>query len=975
MKFTAGSRRRALEYEKDIAKYWQDNETFEKSIAQRPKENSYVFYDGPPFITGVPHHGTLLSSVVKDAIPRYQTMKGKRVERVWGWDCHGLPAENYVEKQLGITDRHDIGTKISLAEYITTARASMVQTSSLWEDTITRIGRWVDFKGAYKTMDKDYMESVWWAFKELYEKGKIYEGERVLMYDTKWATPLSKAEVTMDAGAYVEVTDPSVYVKFKIDLAGTKGHKKADTPTYILAWTTTPWTLPANTALAINPDIEYVKVAYEGEHYILAKALVEKVFTNEKHQPLEYQIVGPIKGSELLGQSYEPLFEYQGEGAHKIWSADYVTTDAGTGIVHLAPAYGEEDFILAQEKGIPVIHVLDEYGKYIAGDWKGLDVWENNKALAKELKERGIVWKIDYIRHEYPHNPRTGHRLMYRAHPSWFMDIDGQRVEMLEQNTENITWFPDHIKHGRFEKTIETAPDWNLSRDRFWATAMPVWKGTDADGNEHVKVVGSYEELKTLSGVELDDYHRPWVDDITFDIDGVTYTRIDKVLDGWFESGSMPFAQFHYPFENVEKFEANFPGDFIVEYVGQVRAWFYYVHAVNTALFGHNAYKNVIVTGNVAGNDGRKMSKSIGNFTDPNELMDKFSADSLRFLLLSSPLLSGEDFTLQDKEVGDIARKLSMIWNMYDFFTMYAEVDGWEFDGNLVDPSDYIDNPLDQWIVGRVHQLINEIEEKMDGYDVAAAAKPILPFLDDASNWYVRRSRRRFWKSEDDFDKNNAYRTLHYVLVRLSQAIAPFVPFMAEELYLKLTDGESVHLTDWPQVGHANELVLSRMARTREIIEQGLALRMFKGDDQQQIKVRQPLSTLTYSGEILEDFYANIIAEEVNVKAIVNNPIGEVAVVLDKVITPELRKEGLAREVIRYVQAARKNAGLNIDDRIELTLVAEDSLAEAIDDYADVIGSETLAEKIHANTFEDEVADLETFEIEKMPLGISLKKA
>jgi isoleucyl-tRNA synthetase len=975
MKFTAGTRRRALEYEKDIAKYWQDNETFEKSIALRPKENSYVFYDGPPFITGVPHHGTLLSSVVKDAIPRYQTMKGKRVERVWGWDCHGLPAENYVEKQLGITDRHDIGTKISLAEYITTARASMVQTSSLWEDTITRIGRWVDFKGAYKTMDKDYMESVWWAFKELYEKGKIYEGERVLMYDTKWATPLSKAEVTMDAGAYVEVTDPSVYVKFKIDLASTKGHKKDDTPTYILAWTTTPWTLPANTALAINPEIDYVEVAYEGKHYILAKALAEKVFTNEKHQPLEYQIIGPIKGSELLGQSYEPLFENQGEGAHKIWSADYVTTDAGTGIVHLAPAYGEEDFILAQEKGIPVIHVLDEYGTYIAGDWKGLDVWENNKALAKELKERGIVWKIDYIRHEYPHNPRTGHRLMYRAHPSWFMDIDGQRVEMLEQNTENITWFPEHIKHGRFEKTIETAPDWNLSRDRFWATAMPVWKGTDADGNEHVKVVGSYEELKTLSGVELDDYHRPWVDDITFDIDGVTYTRIDKVLDGWFESGSMPFAQFHYPFENVEKFEANFPGDFIVEYVGQVRAWFYYVHAVNTALFGHNAYKNVIVTGNVAGNDGRKMSKSIGNFTDPNELMDKFSADSLRFLLLSSPLLSGEDFTLQDKEVGDIARKLSMVWNMYDFFTMYAEVDGWEFDGNLVDPSEDIDNPLDQWIVGRVHQLINEIEEKMDGYDVAAAAKPILPFLDDASNWYVRRSRRRFWKSEDDFDKNNAYRTLHYVLVRLSQAIAPFVPFMAEELYLKLTDGESVHLTDWPQVGHANELVLSRMARTREIIEQGLALRMFKGDDQQQIKVRQPLSTLTYSGEILEDFYANIIAEEVNVKAIVNDPNSEVAVVLDKVITPELRKEGLAREVIRYVQAARKNAGLNIDDRIDLTLVAEDSLADAIDDYADVIGSETLAEKIHAKTFEDEVANLETFEIEKMPLGISLKKA
>jgi isoleucyl-tRNA synthetase len=971
MKFQANTRRRALEYEKDIAKYWQDNQTFEKSIELRPKENAYVFYDGPPFITGVPHHGTLLSSVVKDAIPRYQTMKGKRVERVWGWDCHGLPAENYVEKKLGITDRHEIGTRISLAEYITAARESMVQTSNLWEDTITRIGRWVDFKGAYKTMDKDYMESVWWAFKELYEKGKIYEGERVLMYDTKWATPLSKAEVTMDAGAYVDVTDPSVYVKFKIGTDDKKDHEEHGKSTYLLAWTTTPWTLPGNTALAINPDIKYVQVEYEGAFYVLAEALVEKVFTNEKHQPLDYRVVRPFSSSELLGRSYEPLFEDQGEGAHKIWAANYVTTEAGTGIVHLAPAYGEEDFILAKEKGIPVVHVLDEYGKYITGQWEGLDVWENNKAIAKELKEQGIVWKIEYIRHEYPHNPRTGHRLMYRAHPSWFMDIDGQRVEMLEQNTDNINWFPEHIKHGRFEKTIETAPDWNLSRDRFWATAMPVWKGVDDAGVEHIKVIGSYEELKELSGIELDDYHRPWVDDITFEIDGVTYTRIDKVLDGWFESGSMPFAQFHYPFENVEKFEANFPGDFIVEYVGQVRAWFYYVHAVNTALFGHNAYKNVIVTGNIAGNDGRKMSKSLGNFTDPNELMDKFSADSLRFLLLSSPLLSGEDFTLQDKEVGDVARKLSMVWNMYDFFTMYAEVDGWEFDGNLVDPSDDIENSLDQWIISRVHQLINEIEEKMDGYDIAAATKPILPFLDDASNWYVRRSRRRFWKSEDDNDKNNAYRTLHYVLVRLSQAIAPFVPFMAEELYRKLTGGESVHLTDWPEVGSANELVLSRMARTREIIEQGLGLRMYKGDDEQQIKVRQPLSKLTYGGDTLEDFYANIIAEEVNVKTTENDQSLESEVLLDKVITPELRQEGLAREIVRYVQSARKKAGLNIDDRIELSLIAEGDLAQAIKEYTADIADETLAVEINEKSYDHN----ETVEVEKMSLGISLKKA
>lgn len=954
MKFKANTRRRAIEYEKDLVRYWKDNKTFEKSIANRPDSNGYVFYDGPPFITGVPHHGTLLSSVVKDAVPRYQTMKGKHVERVWGWDTHGLPAENFVEKKLGIADRHDIGTKVSLEEYITTARESMIETGGLWEHTIDRIGRWVDFKGAYKTMDKDYMESVWWAFKTLYEKGKIYEGERVLMYDTKWATPLSKAEVTMDAGAYVDVTDPSVYVKFKLK----------DRDASLLAWTTTPWTLPGNVATAVHNDVTYVEVVVDGEHLILAEDLLPKVLTDEKHQPIAYEMVDSYSGSDLVGLEYEPLFEHRGENAHKVWAADYVTTESGTGIVHLAPAYGEEDFILARGKGIPVVHVLDEYGVYTEGPWKGLEVWENNKLIAKTLKEEGKVWKIDYIRHEYPHNPRTGHRLMYRAHPSWFMDIDGQRTEMLEENTEHINWFPDHIKHGRFEKTIETAPDWNLSRDRFWATAMPVWKGTDVDGNEHVKVIGSYAELKELSGVELDDYHRPWVDDIEFDLDGIHYTRIDKVLDCWFESGSMPFAQFHYPFENVEKFEANFPGDFIVEYVGQVRAWFYYVHAVNVGLFGHNAFKNVIVTGNVAGNDGRKMSKSLGNFTDPNELMDKFSADSLRFLLLSSPLLSGEDFALQDKEVGDVARKLSMIWNMYDFFTLYAEVDGWEFDGHLKDPSDHLKNPLDQWIVSRVHQLITEIETSMDGYDIPNAMKPILPFIEDASNWYVRRSRRRFWKSDDDADKNDAYTTLHYVLVRLSQALAPFVPFLAEELYQKLTGEESVHLTDWPEVGHVNELVVQDMETVRDYVNAALSLRAAA-----KLKIRQPLASMTIPtlGEFVD--FKDILTEELNVKEV---KVGE-ELAIDTDITPELKREGQAREVIRFVQAARKNAGLNVDDRILLSLSTnEEQLAVALEEHKDTIATETLAETLDSEgTYEHQ----ETVKVEGVELTLSLQKA
>lgn len=969
MKFKSGTRRRAAEYEKDIIAEWKKNKTFEKSVEQRPVSNSYVFYDGPPFITGVPHHGTLLSSIVKDAVPRYQAMKGKHVERVWGWDCHGLPAENFTEKKLGITDRHEIGTTISLADYITAARDSMVQTSSLWEDSVDRIGRWVDFKGAYKTMDKDYMESIWWAFKTLYDKGKIYEGERVLMYDTKWATPLSKAEVTMDAGAYIEVTDPSVYVKFKLEDG--MWNVEDGRAVYLLAWTTTPWTLPGNTAVAVNPDVTYVEVELNGEHLILAKDTLELALTDEKHQVLDYKILRTFKGKELVGKAYEPLFVDRGDQAHKVWAADYVTTESGTGIVHLAPAYGEEDFILAQEKGIPIVHVLDEYGKYTEGEWQGEDVWEINKTVAKTMLEQGKVWKIDYIRHEYPHNPRTGHRLMYRAHPSWFMDIDSQRTEMLEQNSDNINWFPEHIKHGRFEKTIQTAPDWNLSRDRFWATAMPVWKGVDKDGVEHIKVVGSYAELKELSGVELEDYHRPWVDDVTFEIDGVKYSRIDKVLDGWFESGSMPFAQFHYPFENVEKFEANFPGDFIVEYVGQVRAWFYYVHAVNVALFGHNAFKNVIVTGNVAGNDGFKMSKSRGNFTDPSELMDKFSADSLRFLLLQSPLLNGEDFTLQDKDVGDVARKLSMVWNMYDFFTMYAEVDKWEWQGDLSDPLETLDNPLDQWIVSRVHQLNDEIEKNMDEYNIPDAVKPILPFIEDASNWYVRRSRRRFWKSGDDTDKNNAYRTLHYVLVRLSQVMAPFTPFMAEELYQKLTSGESVHLTDWPLVGNIDQLVIDRMERTREVINEGLSLRAKAG-----IKVRQPLQHLVYGGEDLgqlDQFYESIIREEVNIKVVMWSNDVDIAVSIDTNITPELKAEGLSREVIRHIQAARKDAGLNVDDRIKLSLMTDNNeLQSAINDHEKVIADETLAVNISRDSRYDYSIDVK---IDNVSLGVSLQKS
>ena len=1313
MKFKHGTRRRAAEYEKDWVQRWKDDQTFEKSVAQRSADNAYVFYDGPPFITGVPHHGTLLSSIVKDAVPRYWTMKGKRVERRWGWDCHGLPAENFVEKQMNIMDRRQIVTSsdqpapldkdgnplptISLEKYITKARESMVANSGTWQGVIDRIGRWVDFKGAYRTMDKDFMESVWWAFKQLYEAGKIYEGEKVLMYDTKFATPVSKAEVTMDNDAYQTVTDPSVYVKFKLkdskasrkivlnehskvlfvcnanaarsqmaqgfynhyshsqnaDSAGLNpekkwdeaptlsdfeamshkpakssetmqevgiditGHKrqlltadklgdydlivnlaeKSQTPDWlrgdnviwwnvadprnesaeknrtardeieyrikqllngeivddtqkpvgfdecersyvgallvdtngkliaqqrddkpgitnpgmvslfggtshegespietlrrelqeelelevnsnnlllqtikhengtnvacsiyivtgvdteklklhegagfatgtpeellshlvtgvtqqaieafveardsvsVLAWTTTPWTLPANLMLAVNSDMTYCEVLVDGEKLIIAEEALERTLQDEKHQPLDYDVLRKFPGSELVGKTYQPLDTGsawpENDKIHTIYAADFVSHESGTGIVHIAPAYGEDDFELGKANGIAPFHVIDDNGYYTDTNYKGLEVWENNKFIAKDLKEKGVVWKIEYIRHEYPFNPRSKQRIMYRAIPSWFFDIQGQKPLMLDEN-EHINWFPAHLKHGRFAKNIEQAPDWNLSRDRFWATAMPVWKGDRGT----VRVVGSYAELKELSGVELDDYHRPWVDDITFEIDGEKFTRIDKVLDCWFESGSMPFAQLHYPFENQVKFEQNYPADFIVEYIGQVRAWFYYVHAVNTALaeigaFGEagaqhkNAYSNVITTGVVAGNDGRKMSKSLGNFTNPNELMDKFSADSLRFLLLSSPLLNGEDFALHDKDVGDVARKLSMIWNMYDFFTMYAEVDEFTFpydtassDAFLVHritntahsdtpeslsrtgtensfqisvDIDKLSNPLDIWIISRLHELVAEVEKQMDAYNIPDALSPILPFLDDASNWYVRRSRRRFWKSEDDGDKNDAYRTLHYVLVRLSYILAPFTPFLAEELYHNLTgDDESIHLKDWLPAGAVNEQVLADMARTRELINNGLSLRMKQDEHQTSIKVRQPLQYAAYAGAKLAEYYEQIMAEELNVKEIrwienLDEYLADYEVTegtikpenwieISKQLTPELKREGLMREIIRHVQSARKKAGLQVDDRIELGITSSDSeITQSVDIFADTIKAETLAVKL-----------------------------
>ena len=844
----------------------------------------------------------------------------------------------------------------------------------------------MEFENAYKTMDAGYMESVWWAFKQLYEQGKIYEGEKVLMYCTRCATPVSKEEIAMD-NSYREVEDPSVYVKFKLrpeeaaKLKAKFGLSEDEAAEigeiFMLAWTTTPWTLPANGALAVNRELGLRLGQVFGRELTISwpTSWSARVFSDENDQPFNIAAMRVLKGSELVGLFYEPLFEDLGESAHRLLAADYVTVAEGSGVVHLAPAYGEEDFELARSAGVPIVRNVDDHGRYDSGPWRGQNVWPAGRQVIDHLLSAERVLRVTDWRHSYPHCHRCQTRLIYKAHPSWFLDIAGQRQRMLELN-EEINWFPGHIKHGRFRAIVETAPDWNLSRDRFWATPLPVWRGLDPKTGERKEiVVGSYAELRELSGKSLDDYHRPWVDEIKFKKDDVLYERVDKVLDCWFESGSMPFAQHHYPFERPELLENGFPADFIVEYVGQVRAWFYYLHALSVALFDRPAFSNVIVTGTVLGNDGRKLSKSLGNYTDPLTLIEGYSADAYRLTLIDSPVLAGEDFSLKDKDVADKQRKLDTLRNCLEFFLLYAAADDWRADPEAHRrPPEEPEHVLDRWLLARLGQLTRAMTDAFQAYDLPAATKPLLEFVDDLSNWYVRRNRKRFWKSDNDADKQAAYHSLYFSLWHLAHLTAPLTPFLAEEMMIQLA-GEgapSVHLADWPELDFADDGLLEAMRRARGYVTEGLAQRAEAG-----IKVRQPLGRLTVrhrQGERLRPELEAILLEELNVKALDFKAGKEEGVELDARLTPELRREGWAREAVRHIQALRKSAGLEVENRIELSLRAGSrDLAEALGKFDGYLKAETLARRLQLGEGAKLYEDRREVAIDGRKLVISLK--
>ena len=847
--------------ELEILEFWKKNDIYKKSVDERPSDNEYVFYDGPPFATGLPHFGHMVPGTIKDAIPRYQTMKGKRVERRFGWDCHGLPVESLVQKELNISG-HKAIVDYGVGNFNEKCRDSVLRYTSEWKQAITRMGRWVDFDNGYRTMDKDFMESIWWVFKTLYDKGLIYEGYNILPYSPALACPLSNFEVNQ--GGYQDVVDPAVTIRFKVD---------GEENSFFLAWTTTPWTLPSNLALAVGPDIDYVKVQDDesGEFYYLAKPLLNKYYKDGKG----CKIVKEVKGEQLKGMTYEPLFPYfaslKEKGAFVVVTADYVTTEDGCGIVHTAPGFGEDDYQVLKGTGIPVVCPIDDECCFTSEvpEWEGIFVKDADKSIIAWLKENGKLVKKENYLHSYPFCYRTKKPLIYRAMSCWFVDVEKIKATMLKCN-DQITWIPDHIKYGRFGKWLEGARDWAISRNRFWGNPIPVWK---CDGSSYLEVIGSCEELEAKSGQKVTDLHKHFVDEITWPSpDGKgTMRRVGDVLDCWFESGSMPYAQQHYPFENKERFNSIFPADFINEGLDQTRGWFYTLTILAAALFEKPAFYNCIVSGIVLAADGKKMSKSEKNYTDPMVLVEQYGADALRFALLNSAVVKSDDLKFSDNLVKDVIKDLLLpIWNAYSFFVTYANIDSYVPSTTSFDK---LDNSLDRWILSSANSLVADMTKAFDTYDVQQACSNLIAFIDDLNNWYIRRSRRRFWRSENDTDKKQAYDTLYSVLMSFVKVACPIIPFVTETIYQNLkteNDPESIHLCTWPVYKEEERdfALEHEMKLTMKTIAMGRSLRASSN-----LKIRQPLSQyflVDPSDEdraILEKNSA-IIAEELNVKKV-----------------------------------------------------------------------------------------------------------
>ena len=928
------------ELEQDVLKFWDENKIFEKSLEATKDNEPFIFYDGPPFATGLPHYGHILASTIKDAVPRYQTMQGRYVRRRWGWDCHGLPIENIVEQKLKISGKKQI-EEFGVEKFNQACRENVLNFVNEWGKTVKRMGRWVDFDNSYKTMDTSYMESVWWALQQVWNKGLIYEDRKVLLYCSRCETPISNFEVAMD-NSYRDITEESVYAKFKMLKGQRIINDLTNDRTYALAWTTTPWTLPGNTSLNIGPDIAYVMVEVDGgERYILAK---ERLSILDG----EYEVVAEFPARALENLQYEPLYpgvinDPKGR-AHRIYLADFVTITDGTGVVHNAAMYGEEDYQLAKQKDLPRVDMLDSKGHYLdmaPENLRGVFFKNANKIILKELAEKGLVYKTEHYLHSYPHCYRCATPLYYSALPAWFINIQKIKPDLLKNN-ESVNWYPEHLKHGRFGKSMEQAPDWNISRNRYWATALPFWKCSGAECR-NVVCVGSIKELKEKSINFADvypqenqevDLHRPYIDQIKLKCDacGSEMNRIPEVVDCWVESASMPFAELHYPFENQELFKQRFPADFVSEYIAQTRAWFYVMHVIGTLEFNQAPFKNVVTTGNILAEDGSKMSKSKNNFPDPWIIIEKYGIDAVRFYLLNSPVMNGDDFNFSEKGVQDINRKVNLIlYNVWSFLRLYTKD---KFNG----PAPVAENILDKWIVAKLNKTGSAVTKYMSEYDTVRSGKEIVEFINELSTWYVRRNRDRM-KGNDESSKK-ALEVLAYVLSETSKLMAPFMPFLSEFVYKDVTGDESVHLAAWSNFSEADEVVLADMAAARLLVESGLALRK-----ESNVKVRQPLAEIEYhlkNNKILAPELEAVIAEELNIKLVsgrsdfapkngyATKETPEFKLALNLELSDELRQEGLARELERQVQDLRKKSGLKVGELVDLYYNTQDDSLEEI---------------------------------------------